>query len=175
MTLALVPVKAKLIAGLLYPDGGMFDRACDALVGRCGGIDLTSGPFPFDHSDYYRDMGSLTRVYVSFKKLIRREEIVDIKLFTNELETALSGGGQRRINIDPGYLTMSNLFLASCKEYYHRAYLNRGVYLENEYRYSDGRFNFWEWTYPDYRRPEAVGFFTEARGIYRAQIRKGEG
>ena len=175
MTLAVVPVNAKLVAGLLHPDGGMFDRARDALVDRCGAIDLTSGSFPFDHSEYYRDMGSLTRVYVSFEKLIDREESIDIKLFTNELETALSGGNPRRINIDPGYLTMSNLFLASCKEYYHRAYLGRGVYLENEYRYSEGRFNFWEWTYPDYRRPEAVDFFTEVRGIYRGQIKRGKG
>jgi hypothetical protein len=113
----------------------------------------------------------LKKVFYSFKKLIRREEIVAIKLYTNKLETRLSPKGLRSINIDPGYLTLSNVFLATCKEYFHRTYLSRGVFLENEYHYIAKKFQPWDWTYPDYRKPEYLYFFHEIRRIYYIQIR----
>jgi hypothetical protein len=171
VALAVIPARVKLVAGLLYENEGLLVDAEKALTGAYGPVDLRSATFPFAHSDYYRDMGAgLKRTFISFRDLIERDRIAEIKLFTNELETMLSGPGRRDVNIDPGYLTQSNLFLASCKDYYHRAYLTRGVYLENEYRYTEGEFAFWEWTYPDYRTQQAVEFFTGVRRAYRGQL-----
>ncbi|HRZ28597.1 MAG TPA: DUF4416 family protein [Spirochaetota bacterium] len=169
-----IPPKAKLIAGLLCGRESLAGSAIAGLEARFGPVDLESAAMKFEHSDYYRDMGDdLKRSFISFERLIERDAIAGIKIFTNGLESSLSEGEHRLINIDPGYLTLSNLFLASCKEYYHRAYLSAGVYLENEYRYTGGRFVPWDWTYPDYRTPESLEFFHRVREKYHGQIRAG--
>jgi hypothetical protein len=113
----------------------------------------------------------LKKIIWSFAKLINREDIVKIKLHTNKIESQISGRGPRIINLDPGYLTLSNVFLASCKEFYHRTYLGRGIYLENEYRYASKQFHFWEWTYPDYKKKEYLDFFYAVRKKYHDQIK----
>jgi hypothetical protein len=51
-------------------------------------------------------------------------------------------------------------------------YLGKGVYLENEYKYVEKRFQSWEWTYPDYKKQEYLSFFYNIRRIYHNQLRK---
>ena len=114
---------------------------------------------------------NLFKVLISFKKLIPREKIVPIKIYTNKLENKIHKN-KRKINIDPGYLTLSNIYLASCKEYFHRVYLDKGIYLENELKYVEKRYQSWDWTYPDYKKQEYLDFFYNVRKIYHSQIRK---
>mgnify|MGYP001208123922 CR=1 FL=1 len=171
-----IPSRAKLFVGILANSDLMVEKAEAVLMKKFGAIDYKTAKIPFAHTDYYKTLGSnLFKVLVAFEKLVRREEIVRIKLFTNDLEFKLSGKEKRRINIDPGYLTLSNVFLASCKEYFHRVYLDRGVYLENEYRYVGKRFEPWDWTYPDYRHPEYLNFFYTVRKRYHDQLKQGKG
>ena len=168
-----IPHKAKLFIGVITGEELLLERAVEKFQRKFGPIDMRSMPVVFTHTEYYKKMGvGLNKTLISFEKLIKREDIVDIKLWTNRLEKSLSGKNDRRINIDPGYLTLSNVYLASCKEYFHRAYLTRGIYLENEYKYIDRRYRFWEWTYPDYQKQEYLDFFHNVRHIYYAQIKK---
>lgn len=170
-----IPPKAKLFIGILSGDEGLVYKGIEKMGDRFGTIDMRTLPVRFSHTEYYRSMGPiLFKTLLSFERLIRREDIVDIKLWTNRLEKSLSGKGERRINIDPGYLTLSNVYLASCKEYFHRSYLTKGVYLENEYKYIDRRYRPWEWTYPDYLKKEYLEFFHNVRNIYYSQIRPGK-
>ncbi len=169
----LIPRRAKLFVGIITASGELAQSAEAALVKKYGEIDFKTVKIPFIHTEYYGGMGrDLFRVFLSFRKLVRREDIVDIKLFGNRLEKKLSGKEKRIINIDPGYLTLSNVFLASCKEYFHRAYLREGVYLENEYRFVARRYEPWDWTYPDYRSSEYLEFFHGVRRLYVQQIKK---
>lgn len=169
----IIPIKAKLFIGVISGDERLLLRAEEKLEKLYGKIDLRTERIPFTHTEYYNRMGqNLQRMFFSFEKLIRRDDIVPIKLKTNSLEKSLSGKGDRLINIDPGYLTLSNVFLASCKDYFHRAYLGRGVYLENEYKYIEMRFRAWDWTYPDYKKKEYLDFFHRLRQIYYPQIQK---
>lgn len=173
MAIPVVPLRAKLFIGILTSSVDHFDGAHKALEKKYGDIDFVTTKIPFTHTDYYSSIGpGLFKILLSFKKLIRREDIIEIKLFTNKLETRLSGKGKRRINIDPGYLTLSNVFLASCKDFFHRTYLGKGVYLENEFRYVAKKFEPWDWTYPDYRKPEYMNFFYNTRRLYHNQLRK---
>jgi len=167
-----VPVKAKLFTGILYSDENACERAEIILKKKYGTVDIQTDHITFDHTTYYDSMGpDLKKRILSFTKLINREDIVKIKLHTNKIESRISGKGSRIINIDPGYLTLSNVFLASCKEFYHRIYLGKGIYLENEYRYAAKQFHFWEWTYPDYKKKEYLDFFYTMRKKYHEQIR----
>ncbi len=171
MATPVIPPKAKLFIGVLTGTEIMVEMAERALMKKYGEIDYKTTKIPFLHTDYYKGMGgNLFKVLISFEKLIRREDIIDIKLFTNRLESKISGKEKRRINIDPGYLTLSNVYLATCKEYFHRVYLSKGIYLENEYRYVGKRFEPWDWTYPDYRSQDYLNFFYTVRKIYHDQI-----
>lgn len=168
-----LPKPVKLIIGTLYQDEDIAQQVKKILTDEYGDIDLGCGPLPFEHTGYYSETGeNLRKQLYSFRNLIDRECCADIKLATNGIEERFSENDNRRINIDPGYLTLSNLFLASCKDYYHRVYIGKGIFLENEYFYQNGCFRFWEWTYPDYKSSGYLSFFHEVRKIYHSQLRK---
>lgn len=170
-----IPPRVKLFIGVIYESEDLLLQLEKILIKKYGQVDFRTMRIPFVNTDHYQYMGlNLYKIFYSFEKLIKRERIVKIKLHTNRLEKKLSkaGKGKRKINIDPGYLTLSNVFLASCKDYFHRAYLGRGVYLENEYRYVEKRFQSWDWTYPDYKKQEYMSFFYNIRRIYHNQLRK---
>lgn len=169
------PAKVKLFIGIIYGTEEILYKAEDILIKKYGLIDFKTMRIPFVNTDYYQNIGTnLSRVFLSFEKLINREKIVKIKLITNKIESKLSQPQKekRKINIDPGYMTLSNVFLASCKDYFHRVYLGKGIYLENEYKYVEKRFQSWEWTYPDYKKQEYLSFFYNIRRIYYNQLRK---
>jgi len=167
------PPKAKLFCGLIYSDEKILDKSIENLSVRYGKIILKSDSFPFQHTCYYQSMGQdLKKVLIAFDPLIEREEMSLIKIHSNEIENSFLENGIRRINIDPGYLTLSNVYLASCKEYYHRIYIGNGIYLENEYYWSKKDYVFFDWTYPDYKTEGYVNFFKELRMIYALELKK---
>ena len=139
-----------------------------------GTIDLRSERIPFDRTSYYQqEMGDeLVREWVSFKQLIRQDAIADAKLATSRLEKRLARpDGSRTANLDPGYVVPPRLVLATMKDFAHRIYLDKGIYAEVTLIYREGEFQPLEWTYPDYRQPGALDFFTTVRTAYLAQTR----
>lgn len=171
------PPWVKLIAGVIFSGEEFFVRAKDELAARYGQIDFESGHIPFKCTDYYREeMGqSLWRKFVSFKPLINPEKVVSVKLFTNRVEKKFffPGTCNRRVNIDPGYLNLAKLILATTKDYAHRVYLGKGIYAEVTLRYfKDRGFQPWRWTYPDYKSREYLDIFNFIRRIYRKQLQK---
>lgn len=82
----------------------------------------------------------LVRRMVSFGPLIRPEALPEIKCLTNRMEALHEQGDQRRVNIDPGYLSPSHLILATGKGYSHRPYLRDGIYADLTLIFSDGTF-----------------------------------
>ena len=167
------PPKAKLFCGLIYSDEETLGSSIEILSERYGKIILKSESFPFQHTCYYESMGqNLKKVLIAFDPLIERDQISLIKIHSNEIENLFLDNGKRRINIDPGYLTLSNVYLASCKEYYHRIYIGNGIYLENEYYWSKKDYVFFEWTYPDYKTEGYLNFFKELRKIYSLEMKK---
>jgi hypothetical protein len=166
----------KLFVGMLAGDPARFAEAETILVERCGPADASSAVLPFAYTDYYRaEMGEgLLRKFLSFERLIRPDELVDIKRTTNEIEEdfarRLAGGAARPVNLDPGCLSLSKVVLATTKDYSHRIYLGRGIYAEVTLHFRQGRYEPWEWTYPDYRTEEYGKFFLEVRGRLREAL-----
>lgn len=141
-------------------------EACHSL------IDCQLDWYDFHHTDYYREeMGeSLRKRMVSFEALIRAETLPTIKLETNQLEDRYAIDGKRRINIDPGYLSLSKLVLATSKDFSHRIYLAEGIFADLHLKYQQHRFRPQEWSYPDYREEKVLRFFEEVRKIYALQL-----
>jgi len=127
-------------------------------------------------TDYYVDeMGPLLyRTWWSLYRLQPPEHLVEFKLQANRLEEEFrvqTQGPGRIVNIDPGYLNESRLVLASCKDFSHRIYLDRGVYGEVTMIYRGDSFQPLSWTYPDYQCTEALHFFSGIREDYQRQLK----
>ncbi len=176
------PPPVKLIVGLLsaYPD--FFATAAKQLSEHYGESDLESEVFPWNITHYYRnEMGEgLLRKFLSFQRLVSPAALPTIKLQTNAIEFHFIHPAnpnipvvatQRRINLDPGYLDVNKLVLASTKGSAHRIYLSHDIYAEVTLLFHHGAFHPFEYTYTDYRWTETMAFLLQVRARYLQQLR----
>ncbi len=171
------PEPALLFFSLLACNAEGLDTISAHLEDTFGPLALRSEPITFDHTNYYeREMGAgLIRQWAASERLIDQEMIVDIKRQSNEIEDTLrAAAGGRTVNVDPGYINLAKVVLATTKDFAHRLYLARGIFAEVTltYRAKDKGFAPWPWTYPDHAEPVALRFFNEAREIYKRRMRE---
>lgn len=133
---------------------------------------LVSSASTWNYTGYYNnELGwPLFRQFVFYKNAIDPGDLADIKVRTNEIEDFFSVEGKRRINLDPGYLTLSKIVLASTKDYAHRVYLRRGIYAEITLYYQDAIFQPHLFTYRDYQEKSCLDIFMRARELFRKQL-----
>ncbi len=162
----------KLIVGIFGNNLELFELAKLKLTRKFGKIDYESPFLLFNKTTYYqKEMGeNLKRRFYTFERLIPPDLIAGIKIFTNRIEKKLARKGKRRVNIDPGYLSMAKFVLATTKDYSHRIYLKKGVFAEVTLNYRKDTFKPWEWTYPDYCQEEYLEIFNHIRKIYMGQL-----
>ncbi len=141
---------------------------------RFGRVALASEPFSFGHTTYYTaEMGApLRKQFLAFEQLIALEALPEIKLLTNDWEAELAASGeypeQRPLNLDPGYLCLAKLVLATTKDHAHRIYLHKGIFAEITLRYDrDAGWQPHPWTFADYREPALHAFLEQCRQKYR--------
>ena len=167
------PKPVKLVVGMLSQSEGLLVRAEAAMAARWGEIDVRSAVMPFEQTRYYeREMGAgLLRKLVGFARLIDPGALAGIKHVSNELEAALGSepegralGVARPVNLDPGYVELGKLVLATTKNYAHRIYIGDGMYAEATLHYHGGQWEAWPYTYPDYASGAYDEFLTAARG-----------
>ncbi len=160
-----------MICGLIFGRQENLSRALAALQRRFGPLDHQSPVLAFTHTAYYEEEfgPGLRRLLVSFRRPVKPQDLSAIKRFCNRLERRLSVKGRRTVNIDPGYLDLARLVLATTKDHAHRIYLRDGIYAEVTLSYTRNSFGPCPWTYPDYRTAEYIGFFNHCRCLYRAQ------
>ena len=178
MGTALKPKPVKLIVGLIFGQERLLHQAEEALKRKFGPIDFQSPILDFScHTDYYeKELGKgLRRKFISFEKLIQPDSLAKIKLLANRIELQLSrktgkNKPSRRVNIDPGYLDMAKLVLATTKDFAHRIYLGKGIFAEVTLCYQKDSYRAREWTYPDYRTSQYIETFNRIRQLYNRQI-----
>jgi hypothetical protein len=171
------PRPVNLICGLISNDVDLMARAAQLMSRHFGPIDLTSDVWPFDQTDYYvPEMGEgLQRRFVSFEPTIDPGRLAWIKITTNELESQMTRDcglpeDRRLVNLDPGYIALSKLVLATTKNGSHRVYLREGIYAESTLNYREGKWAHWPWTYPDYADERYHDFFEQVRSNYRKKL-----
>ncbi|MGB9005881.1 MAG: DUF4416 family protein [Candidatus Aminicenantales bacterium] len=168
----------KYIAGMIYSDDLVLERAVQGLEKILGPAEDRSPRFDFDLTDYYAaEMGGapLSRFFLSFSGLRPPEELSTIKLKTNALEEKIRlalGLSHRPVNIDPGYLTASALIMATAKDFSHRIPLRDGIYAHLELMFTKHSVRCLEWTYPDFRQPDYHDFFLRVRKSYLSQLKE---
>jgi hypothetical protein len=169
--------RVKLIASLFSAEKELIDQVIDELKVSFGAMDVITPWLMFDRTRYYeKEIGwPLYRRFVTFRDLIPPENLVDKKLATNSIEERHMIGDKRRINIDPGYICLERLVLATGKNYTHRIYLSRGIYADLTLVFNKGTFKSLEWSYRDYADDESIAFFNNEREKYKNQLRGIEG
>jgi len=134
-----------------------------------GSLHDKSPTFEFTEPAYYEaSMGAeLKKQFLVFQKQIDPSMLPEIKRRTNGWEYQYAADSQhgepRPLNLDPGYLTLAKLVLASTKDHAHRIYLQDGIYAEVTLNYRRGGWEFFDWTFPDYRRHDYQEFFLRCR------------
>lgn len=122
--------------------------------------------FRFDEiSHYYQDeMGpELYKCFYIFKKPVSLEHFYRFKIESQSIEKLFTNNCNRSVNIDPGSLTLYQLSLLTTKAFSHRTYLADGIYAECTLLADGKNYKALHWTYPDYKTPEALKFFKEAK------------
>jgi hypothetical protein len=159
------------IVGILAAAPALLAEAHEALRTTVGPIALASDVLPWTQSTYYREeMGaSLWRQYLALDAPMAPEDLAELKRHTNAMEERWRGGRGRAVNLDPGYLDLLRVVLASTKDAAHRVAIGAGIYAEATLRFAHGRFHAWPYTYPDYAGEDACEFFTRVRERWRTE------
>ena len=163
----------KMIIGVIYHDEEVLRAALEILNAEFGEFDLVSEEFSFskEFSTYYDgELGGegLRRIY-SFRDTVDPARQAEIKKRTNEIELSFSDDGNRKINLDPGFINHGRLMLATTKNAGFRIPLADGIYTELTLFYARGEWHKFPWSYRDYQSPTVQKFLTEVRSIYLAQ------
>jgi hypothetical protein len=144
-----------------------------ALTELFGSPVLRSESWAFDATRYYeQEMGTgLERMFLAHAPR-PAPDLAAAKLATHALESRWSAAGARRVNLDPGYVGLGGLFLASCKPGPHRVHLSHGVYAELTLWYRHG-WTALPWTFPDFRGPLYRPFLDACRALLKRAQRPG--
>ncbi|HOJ43076.1 MAG TPA: DUF4416 family protein [Syntrophorhabdaceae bacterium] len=166
------PKPVALFSSIIYNSEEPLFEALKTLEKNIGAIEDKTHVMLFNHTGYYeKEMGSeLKRIFILFNTLINRESIVDIKLMTNDMEKHLSINEKRQVNIDPGYISLENIILATTKNYTHRIYLGSGIYADLTLIFKKGTYTPLEWTYPDYASNDIISIFNNWRNLYKRKL-----
>lgn len=135
----------------------------EALAAWLGDPWLRSPDWDFTATRYYDDeLGSpLTRSFRAFPPTA--PHLAEWKQTARALESRWRNERGRRVNIDPGFVGLGGLFLASTKPGGHRVPLACGIFAEITRYYHRGRWIALPWTFPDYASGLYDAFLTECR------------
>lgn len=162
--------KEKLIVGVIYNDMEVYEKAMAMLTEAFGEVDYESERFSFskEFSNYYDDEigGEGMRVILSFRETVDPSRQAEIKKMTNEMEQILSVDGNRKINLDPGFINSGRLMLATTKKIGFRIPLEDGIYTELTLFWAKGEWHKLPWTYRDYQSERVQNFLTKVRKVY---------
>jgi len=152
----------KLIIAIMYSDKEIYNKVKEILIEKYQEIKKESNEYNFDQfTKYYeKEMGkNLVKRFLIFNKDIEKQDLINIKKQTTEIEKEFSKDNNRTINLDPGYINKEELVLASFKSgTNYKEDLGQGIYAHKVLEFKDKVNIFWH-TFPDYRIKENQEFF----------------
>ena len=167
--------KCALVIGVLSTVEERRAEIIKKLEKEFGPIEEASPVLDFPYTDYYdSEMGKRpVRYLLLFENLVDPSNLADIKTKTNQIETTFADAdGNRRVNLDPGTLSLANFILATCKDRSHRIPLKDGIYGEITLIYQNHDFQVLPWTYADYRSDDIRAILRNFRDDYRKKLKK---
>lgn len=168
------PKPVQFFTSIIFGDEIPLFDAREGLRTAIGNFQEETAFMLFSQTDYYeREMGgNLSRIFILFEPLFQRDMLPDIKLKTNDIELVLALKGKRMVNIDPGYISLENIVLATTKGYAHRIYVGSGIYGDLTLTFSAGTYNPLGWTYPDYGSKEVISLLNRWRESLKEKLKR---
>ncbi|MFK7736681.1 MAG: DUF4416 family protein [Pirellulaceae bacterium] len=181
-----LPPPTLMLVAVFSRHDAAIEWALEKVRQEWGPIGLLSQRFDHSETQYYEStMGAGLKkqfAIVDWKPQLAESDrgfydpslLAQSKLQSNEWEQELAAETNyeelRPVNVDPGYLTLTKLVLASAKDRAHRIYLSDGIYAEQCLYYLDHCWQSRPWTYPDYQREDFQAFFLEARELLKSRM-----
>jgi hypothetical protein len=169
-----LPYPVKFFIAALYSDPDTFVNAQALLISEWGEIDFCGQARTFDVTGYYNEeMGfPQVRKIMTFETLHEPTLLVPMKLRCNVLEQQCLTNGKRVVNLDAGYLDHNKVILASAKEAGQKVYLDKGIYADLAGRYRNGKYQPFEWSFPDFKDGRYDQELCNIRSIYLRQLKE---
>ncbi len=158
-----------LVCATMAPSSELLDAAGTSLEKPFGPAERSSATYPFDYTDYYQEeMGpGLLKRLTWFGQPVKLSLLAEAKNQTMMVESTYASpsksGPRRRVNADPGLLTIDSLVLATTKHSGHRICIAESLYAEVTLLYEKGRYAPMPWTYMDYKNDAVQDFLLEVR------------
>lgn len=178
MSIPKIPLPGLLVLSIL---SARWDEVWPGLLGeleaRFGPAGHVSELFAFDQTGYYdEELGApIARRLLAFDTLRPLDELAGIKLATNAIELAHAGQGRRLFNLDPGFVTLERLVLATGKNFAHRIYLGQGIWADLTLVWQRGGWTDFPWTFPDYAGDDMKSRLTKLRQLYKTKLNNQRG
>ncbi len=147
-------VSGKLFFGIMFSRRKYLENAIKDLIKKYGQIQKESEEYNFSKftKHYEEEMGkNILKKIIVFKKKISEKELVKIKHNITEIEKRYSTKGKRRVNIDPGLVCSSGVFLATRKNKRFKKLLAEGVYSHKVLSFEKGKTKYFFHTFKDYQ------------------------
>ncbi len=166
--------KVKYIQAFLFTENAVFTEALKQCESIWGETDYCSAEYRFDMTDYYQaELGqSIRRRFVSFAALIDASDLAEIKIQSGLLEGIFARDGRRRINIDPGYMDLDKVILASVKYARQKIYIGQDIYADPVLHFYSGTFRSFDWSFPDFKSDRYYQELAEIRRYYKEDLRE---
>lgn len=159
---------------VLYNDSFFVESDVRTIINQIAPIDISFDHDFFPMKDYYsKEMGDslkLKRCFFLASRAFERNLLVPFKVHADQIEKLKSLDGKRTINIDVGFIALDQVILATGKPYFHRVYLEKGVYANLELFFQENEFKTFPWSYPDYSHLEIRDFFKWARTLLKNSL-----
>lgn len=162
----------KYFIGALHSSEELLQKSCQIVEERFSEIDLMSEDYPFGGTDYYEDeMGE--KIYRRIFSLLKLEDplfLADAKLMCNDIEDELAIGGNRKVNLDIGYMDFNKVVLGSAKYCANKVYIGKGIWADPALFYSKGKFSPYPWAFLDFKHDYYYDFMMKIRIRYKHQL-----
>ncbi len=168
------PDEGYLFCGFISSDKALIEKANSRFISSMScGVLFESPYWGFSkRTSYYRnEMGdNLVRKFFVYDLYAPVGRIVSAKLLSNEIEAEFQDAqGNRRVNMDPGWLSAAKFILASTKNYSHRIHLDKGIYADLTFFYQNNNWQSLPWTYPDYKEDYRFWFLNARKILFNSQ------
>jgi len=167
------PLPLKYFIAVLYHCAESLAAARSEIEKQWGKIDYEGSDHEFDVTNYYEPEMStpLYRRILALHSLLNPTMLAEMKIACNNIEDRLAIDGKRTVNLDAGYLDHNKVLLASAKEAGQKIYLDKGIYADLAGRWKAGRYQPFEWSFPDFKDGRYDAELAAIRQLYLTQIR----
>jgi len=150
-----------LFFAIMFKDKEILNKVINDIKNNFGNIVSESPEYDFNFTSHYEDeFGSnLKKTIIVFNDKIQKNQLINIKNKTNEIEKKYLKNNNRQINIDPGYFNDKEVVLASFKGKRFKERLDNDVFAHKVLEFENDRVNDFFHTFADFKSKLVQEFF----------------